>query len=73
MAHGGAGLQPLSYTLQNELREIFRKERGGEFLFEGKRWYDLIRWGIFIATIKAHMPGGESISHISPVMITQHL
>jgi hypothetical protein len=24
-------------------------------LYEGKRWYDLIRWGIYIPTMKAHM------------------
>ncbi len=50
-----SGLPDLTYTTQDDLRQILRTERRREFAFEGKRYYDLIRWNIFIPTMKAHM------------------
>jgi starch-binding outer membrane protein, SusD/RagB family len=50
-----SGLPDLTYTSQNDLRQQLRTERRRELAFEGKRYYDLIRWNIFIPTMKAHM------------------
>jgi hypothetical protein len=54
-AHGGTTLPALTYTTQDQIRQHVRRERRRELLYEGKRWYDLIRWGIYIPTMKAHM------------------
>jgi hypothetical protein len=54
-AHGGSALPALSYTDQQDLREKLRVERRRELLFENHRRYDLIRWGIFVHTLKASM------------------
>jgi starch-binding outer membrane protein, SusD/RagB family len=50
-----SGLPDLTYTTQDDLRQKLRAERRRELAFEGKRYYDLIRWNIFIPTMKAHM------------------
>jgi starch-binding outer membrane protein, SusD/RagB family len=50
-----SGLVDLTYTTQDDLRQKLRTERRRELAFEGKRYYDLIRWNIFIPTMKAHM------------------
>jgi starch-binding outer membrane protein, SusD/RagB family len=50
-----SGLPDLTYTTQDDLRQKLRTERRREFAFEGKRYYDLIRWNIFVPTMKAHM------------------
>jgi starch-binding outer membrane protein, SusD/RagB family len=44
----------LSYTDQAELRSIIKAERRKEFLFEGHRWTDLVRWGDLIPVMQAH-------------------
>jgi len=53
--HGGLTLPLLTFSTQDDLRQKLRLERRRELMFEGKRWEDLIRWGIFIPTMKAHM------------------
>jgi starch-binding outer membrane protein, SusD/RagB family len=50
-----SGLPDLTYTTQDDLRQKLRTERRRELAFEGKRYYDLIRWNIFIPTMKTHM------------------
>lgn len=47
-----AGLSDLSGLDQEEFRLAIRKERATELGFEGGRKYDLLRWGIFVETIK---------------------
>jgi hypothetical protein len=47
-----AGLPALSGLDQNSFREALRKERATELGFEGHRKYDLLRWGVFIETIR---------------------
>ena len=47
-----AGLPPLSGMDQTSFREAVRKERATELGFEGHRKYDLLRWGIFVETIR---------------------
>jgi hypothetical protein len=47
-----AGLSPLSGLDQTSFREALRKERATELGFEGHRKYDLLRWGVFVETIR---------------------
>lgn len=35
-----------------ELREAIREERKKEFVQEGQRWYDLVRWGTLVTEVK---------------------
>ena len=32
---------------------VIKQERRAEFLFEGQRWFDLVRWGDFVTTMSA--------------------
>ncbi|MBL0745778.1 RagB/SusD family nutrient uptake outer membrane protein [Chryseolinea lacunae] len=50
-----AGLPALTYTDQADLRQKLRQERRRELVFEGKRYYDLIRWNTFVPTMKEHL------------------
>lgn len=47
-----AGISMLSGMDQNSLRQAIIKERATELSFEGHRRYDLIRWGIYIETMR---------------------
>jgi hypothetical protein len=47
-----AGLPALSGLDQQSFRTALRKERATELSFEGIRKYDLLRWGIFVETIR---------------------
>ena len=47
-----AGLSPLSGLDQSSFRDALRKERATELSFEGIRKYDLLRWGLFVETIR---------------------
>ena len=42
----------LSGLTQEQFREALRKERWNEFILEGQRWFDLIRWHILLKTVK---------------------
>lgn len=33
--------------------KVIKQERRAEFLFEGQRWFDLVRWGDFVSTMSA--------------------
>ncbi|HEU4789664.1 MAG TPA: RagB/SusD family nutrient uptake outer membrane protein [Flavobacterium sp.] len=35
-----------------QLRDAIREERKKEFVQEGQRWYDLVRWGILVSEVK---------------------
>jgi len=39
-------ISDLSGNIQDQLRQITRKERRIELAFEGLRWWDIMRWGI---------------------------
>ncbi len=52
--HAGA-VPPLTFTTQDDLRQKLRLERRRELMFEGKRWQDLVRWGVFVPTMKSHL------------------
>ena len=47
-----AGVPPLSGLNYNSFTEAIRKERALELSFEGHRKYDLLRWGIYVETIR---------------------
>lgn len=44
----------LSGLSQDEFRERLREERKLEFVLEGQRWFDLIRWHILVKYVKAN-------------------
>jgi hypothetical protein len=48
-----AGISTLTGLSASALSDSIRVERRREFAFEGQRWFDLSRWGIIDATIKA--------------------
>jgi starch-binding outer membrane protein, SusD/RagB family len=48
-----AGLAPLEGLTQDELRQAILRERRLELCFEGKRWYDLVRTGTLVSTLRA--------------------
>ena len=49
----------LSGLTQEQFREQLREERRLEFVLEGQRWFDLIRWHILIKYGKANTPTDE--------------
>lgn len=49
----------LSGLTQEEFRERLREERRLEFILEGQRWFDLVRWHILIKYVKANTPNDE--------------
>ncbi|MCX6213081.1 RagB/SusD family nutrient uptake outer membrane protein [Spirosoma sp.] len=53
--NGKTGILPdLTGLTKETLRTAILKERRVEMAFEGQRWFDLIRTGTMIATMKAH-------------------
>ena len=67
-----AGLGPVSGLSQAAFRDSLRVERRREFVFEGQRWFDLSRWGILDAVIRAKttelqtIAPGETTVHGAP-------
>lgn len=45
----------LNYTDVDEFRQFVRNERGRELCFEATRKYDLIRWGVFVDSMKEYL------------------
>ena len=48
-----AGIGAVSGLSTAAFRDSVRLERRREFVFEGQRWFDLSRWGILDAAIRA--------------------
>ena len=48
-----AGLDPLLGLNQEQFRQAVRHERGVELVGEGHRKWDLVRWGIWLETMKS--------------------
>ncbi|MBQ9229756.1 MAG: RagB/SusD family nutrient uptake outer membrane protein [Prevotella sp.] len=46
----------LSGLTKEQFREKLREERRLEFVLEGQRWFDLIRWHILVKYVKANTP-----------------
>ena len=64
-AYNGTGLQypKVTETDQAKLRTILRTERRMEFMWENRRWFDLIRWRIYHklnGTWKVGLPNTKS-------------
>jgi hypothetical protein len=57
-----AGLGPVSGLAQAAFRDSLRLERRREFVFEGQRWFDLSRWGLLDAAIRAKTTELQSLS-----------
>ena len=51
----------LSGLTQEEFREKLREERRLEFILEGQRWFDLIRWHILVSYVKQNTPASEPL------------
>ncbi len=49
----------LSGLTQEQFRERLREERRLEFVLEGQRWFDLIRWHILVKYVKSNTPTDE--------------
>ena len=49
-----AGLPSLSTTDQGLLRDAIQRERRVELCFEGHRWFDLLRTGTMLSTMRAY-------------------
>jgi hypothetical protein len=64
-----AGLAAVPVLTQGAFRDSVKVERQRELLFEGNRWFDLARWGVLDATIRAKTAEvaarypGETTSH----------
>jgi hypothetical protein len=50
------------YNTQDKLRELYRRERRIELVFEGQRWWDIRRWGIGEDVIKGTVYGAYNPS-----------
>jgi hypothetical protein len=48
-----AGITAVSGLSSSALTDSIRLERRREFAFEGQRWFDLSRWGLLDATVRA--------------------
>ncbi|SDX19339.1 Starch-binding associating with outer membrane [Hydrobacter penzbergensis] len=51
----------LAGLTQSQFRDTLRKERLLEFVQEGQRWFDLVRWGILVQSIQ-NVPGKTGVS-----------
>jgi len=48
-----AGISPVSGLSQSAFRDSVRLDRRREFVFEGQRFFDLVRWGVLDSAIRA--------------------
>ena len=48
------------YSDYASFRDFVRNERGRELCFESLRKYDLIRWGIFVESMKGYITDSQS-------------
>lgn len=60
-----AGLAPVTSTAQAEVRAAIRRERRLELVLEGHRWFDLVRYGTLVSTMKA--AGKDKVQEINNV------
>jgi hypothetical protein len=59
---------------QTDFREALQKERLLEFVQEGQRWFDLVRWGILVESLKKvpEKAGATQRNYLFPIPQTQH-
>ncbi|UCS92201.1 RagB/SusD family nutrient uptake outer membrane protein [Echinicola marina] len=58
---------------QEEVRQAIWEERRLELAMEGHRWFDLVRTGRFVETMKAHAAYEASVAESNKVEIAQNL
>jgi hypothetical protein len=67
-----AGISTVAGLGSSALSDSIRVERRREFAFEGQRWFDLSRWGVLDATVRAKtaqmqtLQPGETTVHGAP-------
>lgn len=52
---------------QSEFRERLQQERFNEFILEGQRWFDLVRWHILVKTLKRDKPDISFKNYLYPI------
>ncbi|PST83924.1 RagB/SusD family nutrient uptake outer membrane protein [Pedobacter yulinensis] len=57
------------YNTQEKLRELLRRERRVELAFEGVRYYDIRRWGIFEQVMNGQVLGAVNPATGQPVNV----
>jgi starch-binding outer membrane protein, SusD/RagB family len=57
------------YNTQDKLRELVRRERRVELAFEGVRYYDIRRWGIFEEVMNGQVYGAVDPATNQPVNV----
>lgn len=60
-------LRSLNVTDPTALRDSIRLERRRELCFEAKRWFDLNRWGITVATMTQHGRPMQDFMKLLPI------
>ena len=67
-----AGLAPKVGLIQSDARTAIQNERRVELCFEGERWFDLIRWNLYIPVMQAfktkYPPTSGSFANIVPTL-----
>ncbi len=56
---------------QDEFRQRLRKERFNEFILEGQRWFDLVRWRILVSTVSQEKDGVSLKNYLFPIPSSQ--
>ena len=51
----------LSGLTKEQFRQAVRDERWKEFILEGQRWFDLVRWHILVKHVKENSPASEPL------------
>ena len=54
---GMPDMDPAAYNSQEKVRELYRRERRVELAFEGRRYFDIRRWGIGPETMTGPVQG----------------
>lgn len=57
------------YNTQNEIRQLYRRERRVELAMEGWRWFDIRRWGIADKVMKGKVYGAVDPETGEPIQV----
>lgn len=61
---------PIGLT-QEEFRKRLQRERFNEFILEGERWFDLVRWHILVSTVSKEKSGISKKNYRFPIPASQ--
>lgn len=56
---------------QEEFRKRLQQERFNEFILEGQRWFDLVRWRILVSTVSQEKTGITEKNYLFPIPASQ--